>query len=112
MQPNNERVIRTSAKRKLLTEADILTIKYRVELGVPLNSAVNILQPDMSNVATIKLVRWHTEMEAALAKEDFMLYETMKNSLFPAWLPDPQPDSACYIGQFPYGYWEESLDDQ
>ena len=104
----NERHIRTSAKRKLLKEGDILLIKYRVDLGVPLNSAVKILHPHMSNVATIKLVKWHTEMETALSIEDFILYDCIYKSLFPWWVNEDheQPDEACYIGQFPYGYWE------
>ena len=98
--------MRTCAKRKLVLEADILLIKYRVELGVPLNTAVKILIPDLSNVAAIKLVNWHTEMEEALTEEDFVLHDTIHNSLFPYWLPEYQPDEACYVGQFPYGYWE------
>ena len=98
--------MRTSAKRKLIPEADILLIKQRVELGVPLNAAVKILVPDISNVAVIKLVNWHTEMEEALVDDDFVLYDSISNSLFPPWLPAPQPDEACYVGQFPYGYWE------
>ncbi len=98
--------MRTSAKRKLILEADILMIKYRVDLGVPLNTAVKILVPDLSNVAVIKLVNWHIEMEESLAEEDFVLYNCIHNSLFPCWLPNEQPNEACYIGQFPYGYWE------
>lgn len=98
--------MRTSAKRKLIPEADILQIKHRVKLGVPLNTAVRLLVPDMSNVAAIKLVNWHTEMEDALSDDDFVLYDMMNKSLFPSWLPNPQPDEACYVGQFPYGYWE------
>ena len=102
----NTRDTRTSAKRKLISESDILAIKHRVSLGVPLNSAVKILHPDMSNVATIKLVKWHTEMEEALKNEDYTLYDSIHRSLFPPWVKDEQPDNACYIGQFPYGYWE------
>ncbi len=100
--------MKTSAKRKLILEADILLIKYRVDLGVPLNTAVKILVPDLSNVAAIKLVGWHIEMEEALIEEDFVLHDTIHNSLFPSWLPEPQPDEACYVGQFPYGYWENN----
>ena len=99
--------MRTSAKRKLIPEVDILLIKYRVDLGVPLNTAVKILVPDLSNVAAIKLVNWHAEMEEALIEEDWVLHDCINNSLFPAWLPNEQPDEACYIGQFPYGYWEQ-----
>lgn len=98
--------MRTSAKRKLIPEADILLIKHRVELGVPLNTAVKMLVPDLSNVAAIKLVNWHTEMEHALFDEDYVLHDAIHNSLFPSWLPQSQPDEACYVGQFPYGYWE------
>jgi len=98
--------MRTSATRKLIPEADILLINHRVKLGVPLNAAVGILVPDLSNVAAIKLVVWYKEMTDALAEEDFVLYDSMHNSLFPSWLPNEQPDSACYFGQFPYGYWE------
>jgi len=98
--------MRTSAKRKLILEADILLIKYRVDLGVPLNTAVKILVPDLSNVAVIKLVNWHKEMEEALLEDDFVLHDTIKNSMFPHWLPGYQPDNVCYVGQFPYGYWE------
>ena len=96
--------MRTSAKRKLIPEADILLIKQRVDLGVPLNTAVRLLVPDISNVAVIKLVNWHTEMLEALQEEDFVLHDSISNSLFPSWLPEPQPDIACYVGQFPYGY--------
>ncbi len=103
--------MRTSAKRKLILEADILLIKYRVGLGVPLNAAVKILVPDLSNVAVIKLVNWHAEGELALIDEDFVLYDTIHNSLFPCWLPDEQPDEACYVGQFPYGYWDINNND-
>ena len=102
----NERDIRTSAKRKLVPESILLEVRYRVDLGVPLNSAVKILMSNMSNVAAIKLVKWHEEMEEALAKEDYVLFETIKASLFPEWIEEEQPDDACYIGQFPYGYWE------
>ncbi len=98
--------MRTSAKRKLIPEASILLIEYRVGLGVPLNTAVKILVPDLSNVAVIKLVNWHKEMEEALIEEDFVLHDAMHNSLFPYWLPNEQPYKACYVGQFPYGYWE------
>mgnify|MGYP006331017939 CR=1 FL=1 len=56
----------------------------------------------------IKLVNWHSEMEEALAEEDFVLHDAINSSLFPPWLPNEQPDEACYIGQFPYGYWEMS----
>ncbi len=98
--------MRTSATRKLIPESDILLINHRVKLGVPLNAAVGILVPDLSNVAAIKLVVWYKEMTDALAEEDFVLYDSMHNSLFPSWLPNEQPDSACYFGQFPYGYWE------
>lgn len=102
--------MRTSAKRKLIPESDILLIKYRVGLGVPLNTAVKIIVPDMSNVAVIKLVNWHKEMEEALVVDDFLLHDTIKNSMFPPWLPDEQPDMAVYNGQFPYGYWEDIVD--
>ena len=64
----------------------------------------------MSNVAAIKLVNWHTEMGEALLEDDFVLYDSMYNSLFPAWLPEPQPDDACYVGEFPYGYWDTNND--
>ena len=109
IQTINERDVRTSAKRKLISEESIINIKCRVELGVPLNSAVKILHPDMSNVATIKLVRWYEEMEQALDCEDLVLYRAIYESLFPAWVKadEPQPDEACYVGQFPYGHWEE-----
>ena len=102
--------MRTSAKRKLIQEADIIEVKYRVLLGVPLNTAVTMLIQDMSNVAAIKLVNWHTEMTEALLDDDFVLYDSMYNSLFPAWLPEPQPNNACYVGEFPYGYWEMNGD--
>lgn len=98
--------MRTSAKRTLIPETDILLVKDRVKLGVPLNTAVKILVPNLSNVTVIKLVHWHKEMEDALIDEDFVLHDTIHNSLFPSWLPEPQPSNACYVGQFPYGYWE------
>ena len=97
--------MKTSATRKLLPEADILMIKYRVELGVPLNTACRLLHPDISNVVVIRLVNWHTELEKCLAEEDFVLHDSMRNSLYPSWLPHEQPDEACYNGEFPYGYW-------
>lgn len=100
--------MRTSAKRKLILEADIIEVKHRVHLGVPLNAAVTLLIPELSNVAAIKLVNWHTEMGEALLEDDFVLYDSMYNSLFPAWLPEYQPDDACYVGQFPYGYWDNN----
>jgi len=78
---------------------------YRVELGVPLNTACRLLQPDISNVVVIRLYNWHTQLEKALDKEDFELHDTMQKSLFPSWLPNEQPDEACYNGEFPYGYW-------
>jgi hypothetical protein len=106
VQFTEEELMKTKAKRKLIREADILEIKQRVELGVPLNTAVKLLVPDISNVAVIKLVNWHTEMQEALEEEDYVLHDCMHNSLFPSWLPEPQPDNACYVGQFPYGYWE------
>lgn len=98
--------MKTSATRKLLPEADILIIKQRVELGVPLNAACRLLHPGISNVVVIRLVSWHTEMEQALIKEDFVLYDSIHNSMFPLWLPEEQPNEACYYGEFPYGYWE------
>ena len=103
------REIRTSAKRKLIPEGQLLQVKHRIELGVPLNAAVKILVPEMSNVAAIKLVKFHDVMEDALISEDFVLYDTIYNSLFPYWVKEEQeqPDSAQYIGQFPYGYWDE-----
>ena len=100
--------MRTKAKRKLLPEVTILTIKYRMGLGVPLNTAVKILCPHISNVVAIRLVKWHTDMEAALAVEDFETYDVMDKSMFPKWLPHDQPDDACYVGTFPHGYWENS----
>jgi hypothetical protein len=98
--------MKTSAKRKLLPEADIFILKQRVELGVPLNRACRLLHPDISNVVVIRLVNWHTELEKALAEDEFMLHDAMHNSLYPSWLPHEQPDEACYNGEFPYGYWE------
>jgi len=98
--------MRTSAKRKLLPEADILILKQRVELGVPLNTACRLLHPDISNVVVIRLVNWHTELEVCLANNDFVLHDSMHNSLYPPWLPNEQPNTACYHGEFPYGYWE------
>ncbi len=98
--------VRTSAKRKLLPEVDIIILKARVELGVPLNTACRILHPDISNVVVIRLVNWHTELQACLAEEDFELHDSMNNSLYPPWLPREQPDAVCYNGEFPYGYWE------
>ena len=98
--------MKTSAKRKLLPEADILMIKYRVELGVPLNVACRLLQPDISNVVVIRLINWYAKLEECLDEEDFMLHDAMHRSLFPSWLPDEQPNEACYNGEFPYGYWE------
>lgn len=98
--------MRTSAKRKLIPESDIIQVKQRVELGVPLNTAVRMLIPGLSNVAAIKLVNWHTEMEQALEEDDFFQYDIIKSSLFPPWLPNPQPDDVTYVGHFPYGYWE------
>ena len=97
--------MKTSATRKLLPEADILILKYRVSLGVPLNRACKILHPDVSNVVVIRLVNWHTELEKCLAADDFELHDAMSRSLFPSWLPNEQPDEACYNGEFPYGYW-------
>ena len=64
------------------------------------------IAPDMSNVAAIKLYNWYKEMEEALNDDDFFLHDTMHNSMFPSWIPEEQPDKACYAGQFPYGYWE------
>ena len=98
--------MKTSAKRKLLTEADILTIKYRVDLGVPLNTACRLLQPDISNVVVIRLYNWYAELERCLANNDFVLHDCIHNSMFPPWLPEEQPDEATYNGEFPYGYWE------
>ena len=104
----NEREIRTRAVRKLASESDILLVKYRIFLGVPLNAAVRLILPNMSNVSAIKLVRWHTEMEEALKQDDYVLHDVISRSLFPSWAQDDlaQPTLACYIGQFPYGFWE------
>jgi hypothetical protein len=101
--------MKTSAKRKLLPEADILILKQRVELGVPLNRACKLLHPEISNVVVIRLVNWHTELAKALGEEEFMLYDAMHNSLYPPWLPNEQPDEACYAGEFPYGQWEMNV---
>lgn len=98
--------MRTSAKRKLLPEADIIILKTRVELGVPLNTACRILHPNISNVVVIRLVNWHTELQAYLAEEDFIMYDVIHNSLYPPWLPKEQPNAVCYNGEFPHGYWE------
>ncbi len=106
MEQVTEQIFKTKAKRKLIVESDILLIRHRVEFGVPLNVAVRIIVPNISNVAVIKLYNWHEEMEEALSIEDFFLYDTIFNSMFPSWVPNEQPDSACYVGQFPYGYWE------
>lgn len=97
--------MKTSATRKLLLESDIIILKQRVSLGVPLNTACRLLHPDISNVVVIRLVNWHTELEKCLEKEDYELYDTIHNSLFPSWLPNEQPSEACYNGEFPYGYW-------
>ena len=110
VQDINEQVTRTSAKRKLICEVDLLAIKHRLDLGVTLNLAVRLIVPEISNVAAIKLCNWYTEMQLALDKDDYVLHDSMRNSLFPYWLPDKscqnQPDNATYVGQFPYGYWE------
>lgn len=102
--------MKTSAKRKLLLEADILVLKHRVDLGVPLNRACKLLHPDISNVVVIRLFNWYNELEGCLQKEDYVLYDCIHNSLFPPWLPGEQPDEACYNGEFPYGYWEITND--
>lgn len=98
--------MKTSATRKLLLEAEIIILKQRVELGVPLNRACKLLHPEISNVVVIRLVNWHTELQECLAIEDFEKYDYIHNSLYPSWLPEEQPDEACYNGEFPYGYWE------
>lgn len=109
MRPLNGRNVCTRAKRKLVSEADILTVKYRIELGVLPHTACRLLLPGMSGVAAMKLVRWHTEMEEALANEDFVLFDCIYQSLFPIWVQqgEEQPSEQAYFGQFPYGHWGE-----
>lgn len=102
----NTREIKTSAKRKLVPENLLLEIQYRVSLGVPLNTAVKLILPEMSNVTALKLVKWYKESEDAFDDQDLVLFETIRASLFPPWAGQEQPDDAVYHGQFPYGYWE------
>jgi len=60
-------------------------------------------------VAAIKLVRYYQEMEHALDRDDILLASTIRDSLFPSWLEQGQPDDATYFGNFPAGYWSESV---
>jgi len=95
----------TKAKRSLLPEKEILQLKWRLELGVKLSTALRILEIDGAPGVYTKLVAHHTEMESALVQEDEMLFNTIRDSLFPVWVEQDQPDNATYNGYFPYGHW-------
>lgn len=99
---------KSKAKRKLVTENEILNVLWRVENGVTLNTAVKIQFPDINPVSSIKLIKWYQELTEALDNDNIDLASTIRDSLFPSWIVDgePQPYNATYIGRFPYGYWE------
>ena len=106
MRQNIDVVKRTTQKRILLLESEILVLKDRIKMGVTLNKAVRLLVPHSNYVTIGKLLKWHTEMEEALSQEDFVLHETIRNSLFPYWVVNrAQPYSAVYYGNYPYGFW-------
>ena len=95
----------TKAKRSLLTEKELLHLKWRLELGVKMNTALRLLEIDGVAGVYTKLIAHHTEMETALAEEDEVLFNTINDSLFPYWVDQSQPDNAQYNGFFPYGHW-------
>ena len=98
----------TKARRKLLPEPTILKIKWRVDNGASLNKAIQLEDlEDVCNVTVGKLVRWHTEMEESIERDDSLLYECIRDSLFPLWVlnGEEQPEEINYNGRFPYGYW-------
>lgn len=70
-----------------------------------MSTALRLLEHEGVPSVYTKLINHHTEMESALAKEDEVLFNTIRDSLFPHWAGDEQPDSAQYNGYFPYGYW-------
>lgn len=97
---------RSKAKRKLATESQINTIQIAVDMGSTLNNAVKRHLPWMSSVAAIKLVKAYQDMENAIAEEDTVLATTIRESLFPPWVGEEQPDNAVYHGRFPHGQWK------
>ena len=100
----------TKAKRSLLPEKKLLHLKWRLEIGVKLNTALRLLEIDGAPNVYTKLVAHHNEMESALIDEDEVLFDTIRDSLFPHWIDQDQPDNAKYNGYFPYGYWSYTND--
>ena len=95
----------TKAKRSLLPENELLHLKWRLEMGVKLITALRILEMEGAPLIYTKLINHHNEMERALVDDDEVLFNTINDSLFPHWVANDQPDNAQYNGYFPYGYW-------
>lgn len=99
----------TRAKRSLLPEKQLLQLKWRLEVGVKLTTALRIEGIEGTPSVYAKLLSYHDEMEARLM-DDEVLSNAIRESLFPPWVDEEQPDNAVYNGYFPYGYWSYNND--
>lgn len=95
----------SKAKRTLLPERELLHLKWRIEMGVKLRTALRILEMDGAPGVYTKLINSHNDMETALIDEDEVLADAIRDSLFPDWVGKDQPNDAKYCGYFPYGFW-------
>ena len=90
-------------KRKLLSKATIAELRERLEMGVPLATAIDKLNLDVSRPTVKRLV-------------DLARHPEFDESLFPPWLNEDgpsvqeQPDDWNYVGYFPLGEWKQCND--
>ena len=94
--------------RLLLTEPQILKLRWLTDIGVPLKTAL-INEGIEGSASRYKLIlQHHVAMEAALAADSMELYQTIFDSLFPVWAGSNRPSTVDYVGTFPIGHWVEA----
>lgn len=87
---------------KLLSRTAIKELQERLNMGVPLSTAIVRLELNISRPTVKKILSY-----AESSKFD--------NSIFPPWLEEcpkvqEKPDDWRYIGYFPLGEWQQCKD--
>lgn len=89
-------------RRKLLSRAAIEQLKERLDMGVPLATAIAKLELNLSRPSAKHLIEYYSTNK-------------FEQSLFPPWLEESpavqeQPDNWRYVGYFPLGEWYKCND--
>jgi hypothetical protein len=103
---------RTTKARKLVSLPLLSKVCERVNMGVPLTRVIRQLNLDISRPCLASLLDAYITYTLSKDREPG---KTIFNSLFPPWMPEGEhivmsPDSWCYVGRFPLGYWTHEND--